>query len=103
MNSSSNKRLFPKSRDMTVAYFYDTILNLSFSMTTAILPDCGGNHPGLCVMLALALISVKIVLQLFLKSCRNYTVICLTSKKGKKLEPSEDDSALLTLYTSFIS
>ena len=28
----------------TVAYFYDTTLNLSFSMITAILPDCGGSH-----------------------------------------------------------
>lgn len=39
-------------------------------------------------MLALALISVKIVLKLFLKSCMSYNVICLTTKKSKKIRAS---------------
>ena len=39
-------------------------------------------------MLALALTSVKIVLEFFLESFMNYTVIRLTAKKGKKLEPA---------------
>lgn len=39
-------------------------------------------------MLALALFFVKIVLKFFLESFINYTVIRLTTKKGKKLEPA---------------
>ena len=55
-------------------------------------------------MLALALFFVKIVLKLFLKSCMDYTVICRSTKKGQKIGASlSTDSALLTLYTLFIS
>lgn len=39
-------------------------------------------------MLALALFFVNIVLKFFLESFINYTVIRLTAKKSKKLEPA---------------
>ena len=57
------------------------------------------DNSGLCDMLALALISVKIVLELFLESFMNYTVIRLTTKKWQKIRASlSTDSVSSEIY-----
>ena len=53
-------------------------------------------------MLALALISLKIVLELFLRSCMNCSIIFPTAKRGQKIRASlSTDSELpkhITVY-----